>query len=116
VALTFYMDVHSPAAISEGLRRRHVDVLTSQDDGRREVDDTELLQRATDLGRVLFSQDQDLLRIARQWQSASRLFAGLVFAPQQGLSIGQCIEDLELLALCCTESEVANRVIFLPLL
>jgi hypothetical protein len=107
---------HIPAAIAEGLRRRHVDVLTSQGDGTREVDDTELLQRATALGRVLFSQDQDLLRIASQWQSASRRFAGLVFAPQQGLSLGQCIEDLELLAQCCTESGVVNRVIFLSFL
>ena len=109
------MDVHIPAAISEGLRRHHLDVLISQDDGTREVDDTALLQRATDLGRLLFSQDQDLLRIARQWQSTGRSFTGLVFAAQQGTSIGQCIEDLELLVQCCTEDEVASQVIFLPL-
>jgi hypothetical protein len=48
------MDVHIPTAISAGLRRRHIDVLTSQDNGTRAVDDTELLQRATDLGRILF--------------------------------------------------------------
>lgn len=115
MALKFYMDVHIPSAITAGLVRRSIDVLTSQDDGTREVDDTDLLQRATDLGRLLFSQDQDLLRIASQWQSDGRLFSGLVFADQQGASIGQCVEDLELLALCCTQEEVANQVIFLPL-
>jgi hypothetical protein len=116
VALTFYLDVHIPVAITAGLRRRHIDVLTSQDDGTREADDEALLQRATDLGRLLFSQDQDLLRIASQWQNNGRPFPGFVFTSQQGISIGQCIGDLELLAQCCTESEVANRVIFLPLL
>ena len=72
MALKFYMDVHIPAAITEGLSRRNIDVLTSQDDGTREADDDVLLQRATDLGRLLFSQDQDLLRIASQWQNAGR--------------------------------------------
>jgi hypothetical protein len=91
-------------------------VLTSQEDGTREVNDTVLLQRATDLGRLLFSQDQDLLRIASQWQSTGRSFTGLVFTTQQDTSIGQCIEDLELLAQCCTENEVTSQVIFLPLL
>jgi predicted nuclease of predicted toxin-antitoxin system len=62
------MDVHIPAAITAGLRRRNIDVLISQEDGTREVDDVLLLQRATALGRVLFSQDQDLLHIATEWQ------------------------------------------------
>ena len=115
MALKLYMDVHVPAAIAEGLARRHLDVLTSQDDGTREAEDVALLLRATDLKRLLFSQDQDLLRIASQWQNAGRPFAGLAFSPQQGTSIGRCIEDLELLAQCCTENEVTNQVIFLPL-
>src|SRR6202022_3324855 len=32
VALTIYMDVHIPAAISDGLRRNGLDVVTSQED------------------------------------------------------------------------------------
>ena len=64
------MDVHVPAAITAGLRRRGIDVLTSQEDDTREVDDEVLLARATGLSRVLFSQDQDLLRIATDWQIA----------------------------------------------
>jgi hypothetical protein len=30
--LSIYMDVHIPLAITEGLRRRKIDVLTSQED------------------------------------------------------------------------------------
>jgi hypothetical protein len=33
------MDVHIPSAITEGLRRRGINVLTSQDDGTRESDE-----------------------------------------------------------------------------
>jgi predicted nuclease of predicted toxin-antitoxin system len=55
------MDVHVPAAITAGLRQRKIDVLTSQDDGTVRFTDNELLMRATDLGRVLFTQDADFL-------------------------------------------------------
>lgn len=115
MALLLYMDVHVPAAITEGLRRRDVDVLTSQEDGTRESDDEALLTRAVELGRILFSQDQDLLRIAKEWQLRGTSFPGLVFGHQSGLSIGQCIEDLELLVKCCQPDELASLVVFLPL-
>jgi hypothetical protein len=109
------MDVHVPAAITEGVRRRGVDVLTSQEDGTREMDDARLLQRATDLARILFSQDVDLLRIAHAWQSQGRDFAGVLFAHQQRTSIGQCIVDLVLIVECCDPEELANQVYFVPL-
>src|SRR5262245_8265074 len=115
MALRYYMDVHVPAAITEGLRRRGIDVLTSQDDGTRRVSDEALLRRAAELNRVLVSQDEDLLTIAAGWQAASLEFGGLVFAPQQGASIGRYIDDLELIAQCCETSEVVSAVTHLPL-
>lgn len=115
MAITYYMDVHIPAAITTGLRRRGVDVLTSQEDSTREADDEALLVRADELSRLLFSQDQDLLRIASHWQATGRRFSGVVFCPQQGISIGHCIEDLELMAKCCSSEDFNGRVVFLPL-
>jgi len=47
------MDVHVPAAITAALRRDSVDVLTAQEDGADRLDDPELLDRATVLGRAL---------------------------------------------------------------
>src|SRR5437762_9984019 len=113
--LAFYMDVHVPAAITEGLRRRGIDVLTSHEDGTRRLDDADLLRRATGLGRVLVSQDKDLLGIAAVWQAAGWEFAGLAFAPQERANIGQYVEHLELIAHCCSVIEVASRVYHLPL-
>jgi len=115
MTLSFYMDVHVPAAITEGLRRCGVDVLTSQEDGTREADDEALLARSTALDRTLFSQDEDLLRVADEWRTAYRRFAGLVYAHQRGPSLGNCIKDLELIAKCCSPEDVENQVIFLPL-
>ena len=50
MSVRLYVDVHVRRAVSEGLRVRGVDVLTAQADGARELDDPELLDRATELG------------------------------------------------------------------
>jgi len=113
--LGLYMDVHVPSAVTEGLRLRGIDVLTSQEDGTREFTDEALLARATTLDRFLFSQDRDLLRIATAWQRAGRRFPGIAYASQRGPSLGQLVEDLELLTRCCSAEEVADRITYLPL-
>jgi len=96
LSVSLYFDVHVSYAITLGLRLRGVDVLTSQEDGTREVDDDVLLDRATALGRVLFSQDKDLLREAQKRQQSDRRFGGVIYAPRLGVSIGQCAGDLEM--------------------
>lgn len=115
MSLRLYMDVHVPQGITDGLRARRVQVITAQEDGHREVDDDVLLARATALHCVLFSRDEDLLGICTQWQRSGKPFAGLVFAEQITVTIGQCIQDLALIAEAATADEMANRVEFLPL-
>jgi hypothetical protein len=110
-----YVDVHVPIAVTEALRRKGLDVLTSQDDGTATEDDERLLARAVELGRILFSQDQDFLRIAAQWQRQGRPFPGVFFAPQQGVSLGGLADDLELLLTCCEPEELRDQVTYLPL-
>ena len=56
-----YMDHHVSRPITSGLRRRGVDVLTAAEDGADRLSDPDLLDRASALERVLFSQDRDLL-------------------------------------------------------
>jgi predicted nuclease of predicted toxin-antitoxin system len=59
------MDVHIPATITRSLFLKGVDVITAQSDGKAEAADSDLLDRATELGRVLFSEDEDLEMIAQ---------------------------------------------------
>lgn len=115
MTLRLYMDVHVPLAITEGLRRRGVDVLTTQSDGTDRLDDELLLQRATDIGRILFSQDEDLLAIATSRRSKNLDFAGLIYAHQLGPGIGDIIDDLELFCVCADTEEIHNRIVYLPL-
>jgi predicted nuclease of predicted toxin-antitoxin system len=109
------MDVHVRRPVTTGLRRRGVDVLTAQEDGTATLDDDELLDCALELGRVLFSQDDDLLTEAAKRQRGGKSFAGVVYPHQQNITVRQTIEDLELIAKACEPEELANRVVHLPL-
>ncbi len=109
------MDVHVRRAVTEGLRLREVDVLTAQQDGARIYDDHELLDRATSLGRVLFTQDDDLLREAKNRQKTGEAFGGVIYAHQLNITVGECIADLELIAKATDSSDWANQTLYLPL-
>jgi hypothetical protein len=110
-----YMDVHVPRAITVELRRRDVAVLTAQEDGTTRWPDPQLLDRATSLGRILFTQDDDLLAEVTRRQRANIPFAGVIYAHQLHVSIGGCVHDLELIAKLAEPDEMRNRVEYLPL-
>nr|MBA2446865.1 DUF5615 family PIN-like protein [Chloroflexota bacterium] len=112
--VSLYMDHHVPRAITAGLRPRRVDVLTAAEDGAAELDDPDLLDRATALGRVLFSQDEDLLVEATRRQAEGIPFSGVIYAHQLRISIGVCVRDLELVAAASELADLRNQVIFLP--
>jgi hypothetical protein len=69
----------------------------------------------TTLERVLFTQDDDLLREAAERQRHGVAFAGVIYGHQLNVTIGQCIRDLELLARVNEPEDCANRVEYLPL-
>ena len=62
----FYLDEHVNLAVASGLRRRDIDVLTTQEADMLGVSDEEHLILATNQGRVLFTQDDDFLRLHAQ--------------------------------------------------
>lgn len=111
--LSLYMDVHAHGAITRQLRVRGVDVLTVQEDHRRKADDEDLLKRARDLKRLVFTQDDDFLVLASSWQRSLRPFAGIAYGRRQH-SIGRYIDDPELLAKATDLEEWENSIIFLP--
>ena len=115
MAIALYMDVHIPKAITVGLRFRGVDVLTAQEDNSAELDDSALLDRASFLDRVLFTFDDDLLAEAHKRQSEGIAFPGIIYIHLLEVSIGPCIQDLEIIAKASQPIDLANRVEFLPL-
>jgi len=115
VPVAFYMDHHVPHAITLGLRLRGLDVLTAFEDGTSEVQDAALLDRAGELGRVLFTRDDDLLAEAAKRQRAGIPFHGIVYAHQLRVAIGRCVQDLAIPAEAAESEDLKNGVVFLPL-
>ena len=76
-------------------KRRGLNVLTAYEDGHSEIEDERLLERATELGRILYTHDDDFLRIADAWQQAGRSFSGVIYAHQENVTAGKAIEDLD---------------------
>ncbi len=113
--LRLYMDQQVPRAITAQLRVRGINVVTAYEDGTSTLDDPPLLDRATELERVLFTRDDDLLAEAALRQQTGQLFYGVIYAHQLRVAIGECIRDLEILALAGEPSDVVGQVIFLPL-
>jgi predicted nuclease of predicted toxin-antitoxin system len=75
MSIGLYMDQHIPKAITDGLRLRGVDCLTALEDNADTMDDTDLLDRATALGRALVTSDKDFLV-----EASKRQVEGVEFA------------------------------------
>ncbi len=97
------------------MRLRSIDVLTAQEDGSAEFTDDVLLKRATELGRVLVTQDEDLLREGARLLSERKEFSGIIYAHQLRITIGQMVEELELIARATSQDEWWGRIEYLPL-
>lgn len=115
MSISLYMDHHVPRPITAGLRLRRVDVLTAAEDGAALLADPDLLDRATALGRVLFSQDDDLLIEANHRQTNGIPFSGVIYGHQLRVAIGVCIRDLELIARVADPADLHSQVLYLPL-
>jgi predicted nuclease of predicted toxin-antitoxin system len=109
------MDVHVPRAIVQGLRLRNVEVLRAQDNGTDQFSDSQLLDRAMELGYVLFTFDRDLLQEANKRQQSGQPFAGVIYAHPFKISIGTCVKDVEILAHVYEPSDINNRVEYIPI-
>lgn len=109
------MDVHVPRAVTTALRLRSIDVSTAQEDGAAMLEDDRLLQRAIDLSRILFSQDEDLLREGVRRLREGGSFSGVTYAHQLRVTIGQMVEDLELIATATPSDEWHGKIGYLPI-
>lgn len=109
------MDENVPRPITLGLRLQSVDVITVQEDGYSGFTDPQVLDRATELQRVVLSQDEDFLIEANRRKTEGINFAGVIYVHQRSVSIGNCVRDLEIIAKATNSEELANRVQYLPL-
>lgn len=115
MSLRFYFDQHVPGPVRSSLRRRGADILSTEEDGAKGEPDERLLERATELERVMVTNDEDFLVIASRWLAQGRHFAGMVRLRDQHLPYRKVVEDLSMLAEVYSPAEMIDRIEYLPL-
>ena len=95
--------------LPEGLRRRGVDVTTTPEVGLLHASDEKQIAYALPLGRVIFTQDRDFLKL----HAASVPHAGIAYCDKDTKSIGEIITMLILIWEVYEPEEMGNRVEFI---
>ena len=108
-AIRFYMDQHIPAAVTHGLRRRGVDVLTTQDAGRCGLPDAPQLDAASADQRVMVTFDPDYLAL----HAAGIRHAGIAWCQERKYTVGQLLHALLLVHAVLDRDDMRNHVEFL---
>ena len=106
--IRFYTDEHVSKAVIRGLRQRGVDVLTVPETGLLGATDEEHLERARAEGRVVFTQDEDFLRL----HAAGLEHAGIAYA-SQGSSVGEIVRGLMLIHQVLEPDDMTGHIEYL---
>ena len=115
MSVPLYFDHNMQFAVVIALRERGVDVLTTRDDGCDRHPDSQVLDRAAALSRVVVTHDQDFLELAAERLATSTEFPGIIFCHLAKSSIGGLVADLALIAAATTYDELRNQVVWVPL-
>ena len=102
------MDEHIPKAVTEGLRRRGIDVLSVQEAGMLGANDYDQLSFANKEGRVIFTKDADFLRLHK----AGISHQGIIYSSKQS-PVGYTVRVLMMIYDLVTLEEMAGRVEFI---
>jgi len=106
--IRYYTDEHVSRAVIGGLRQQGVDVLSVPEANKLGTSDLEHLAFAFAEGRVLFTHDDDFLRLA----AAGVCHAGIVYAHQR-TSIGEIIRGLMLIYQTLDAEDLTGQVEYL---
>jgi len=107
--IRFHLDENVDSAIADGLRRRGIDVTMPNDVGLIGATDDEHLAFAISQNRVILTQDDDFLSMAKGGISN----CGIAYCHNQSRSIGQMLSALLLIWDCMTPGEMKDHIEFL---
>jgi len=115
--IKFLADENFDNRIVRGLLRRfpEVDVARVQDVGLMNTDDREILAWAANEKRVLLTHDVATMTAFAYERTTENLPMSGIFEVPKNLSVGDAIEQLNLIAECSLKDEWENQVRFLPL-
>lgn len=107
--IRFHLDENCPQAIADGLRRRGINCTTTPEVDLRGASDEQQTAHGLAEGRVIFTQDQDSLRI----NAAGIPHAGITYCRQGKRGIGDIIQSLTAIWERMEPAEMQNWLVYL---
>ena len=111
--LKVYSDESVNVNIIKGLIKRGVNAFSARDVGNLALNDNEQLEYAHKEKAVLFTTDDDFLKIAHQWMKQNKEHYGIIYVHPLKLSIGECINAIELIACVFDTDDMKNNIEYL---
>jgi len=108
--IRFYFDESVELAVSQQLAAGGLDVVSAHSLEKLGDNDPNHLARATRMGCVFCTYDQDFLRLAVNGAE----HAGIIFAQHQNTSIGRWVREIKSISIRMNAEDIAGQVIFLP--
>ena len=107
-SIRFHLDESVAPSVADALRRRGVDVTTSQEAGLLQASDERQIAFAVAARRTLVTHDEDFLVLARGMPHT-----GIAYCHSESRTIGEIIAGLLLIRDCLTAEEMDNHIEFL---
>lgn len=107
--IRFHLDENVNKAVSDGLKRRGIDVTSTLEANLIGASDKEQLNFATAKGRVFFTQDSDFLIL----HNLGFQHCGIVYCIKGSRSIGEILRGLILIWEVLEPDDITGKVEFL---
>lgn len=97
-------------------RKIGVDLVRVQDQGLSGASDPEVLRWTAENGRILLTHDKRTMPRHVRDRIVEGLHVPGVFIVDSSASIGECIDDIQLIGRCSEQDEWIGNIIYLPFL
>ncbi len=108
--IEIYTDESVSPAIARGLRRRGLEATDAREENNIGFTDEEQLDYIRDKNFVLFTYDDDFVRIVKEEESE---YPGIIYCDQRKYSIGETIRELAKVVEKRRKKDLENKIWYL---
>ncbi len=112
-SIRIYTNESVPVAIAEGLKRRGIEARSCRDVENYGLTDEQQLNYACENGLVVFTHDDDFLRLGAKCLAQGGEHPGIIYSHQKDYNIGECIRRIKLIVDVLPAEAMKNHVEFL---
>jgi len=112
VRIKLYLDEDVDISLTNALKQKGIDALTTQEAGKKRLSDAEQLEFAVNTGRAILTHNKrDFILLHKDYALKGKEHYGIILSDQR--SIGEMLRGLSKLTFSLTVEQMKNRREFL---